>query len=86
MSYMETIKTRKRRKVIDLSDQTFRSLSMMAAGRGTNLKHFIETRLDEIAEAYDDAALYNALIKTDPEGMVIAAEPEADDFNNWLGV
>jgi len=40
-----------KRKIIDLKPETFRSLSIMAAKQGTNLKHFIETTLDEIAAA-----------------------------------
>ncbi|MBR4434205.1 MAG: hypothetical protein IK011_06725 [Bacteroidaceae bacterium] len=40
-----------KRKIIDLKPETFRSLSIMAAKKGTNLKHLIETTLDEIAAA-----------------------------------
>ncbi|MBO7498210.1 MAG: hypothetical protein IKQ59_06345 [Prevotella sp.] len=46
----ETVKPTKR-KIINLKPETFRSLSIMAAKQGTNLKHFIETTLDEIAAA-----------------------------------
>ena len=68
-----TSKSAMRRKVIDIKPDTFRGLSVIAASRGTNLKHFIETSLDEIVEAYDDAAVYRYLQQTDPEGPTAGA-------------
>lgn len=63
-----------RRKVIDIKPETFRGLSVIAASRGTNLKHFIETSLDELVESYDDAAVFRFLQQTDPEGMEMLSE------------
>ena len=47
-----------KRKVIDLKSDTFRSLSLMAASKGTNLKRLIEGLLDHVAEEYDDSKVY----------------------------
>lgn len=55
---MENTNKTAKRKVIDIKPDTFRSLSVMAASRGTNLKHFIETSLDEMARAYEETAIY----------------------------
>lgn len=47
---MEASTLRPKRKNIDLNPNTFRTLSIMAASKGTNLKHFIEDILDKVAE------------------------------------
>jgi hypothetical protein len=75
-----------KRKVIDIKPDTFRGLSVIAASRGTNLKHFIESSLDEIVEAYDDAAVYRYLCQTDPEGLEMASEEEKEAFEKSLGL
>ena len=75
-----------KRKVIDIKPDTFRGLSVIAASRGTNLKHFIETSLDEIVEAYDDAAIYRYLCQTDPEGLEMVSEEEKEAFEESLGL
>lgn len=80
-----TIPTNKR-KIIDLKDDTFRSLSMMAAQQGTNLKRLIENLLDRTAEEYDDTAMYRMLSEKRPEGKVKLNPQEKKDFENWLGV
>lgn len=41
-----------KRKIIDLDENTFKTLSIMAIQKGTNLKKYIETLLNEIAEDY----------------------------------
>ena len=46
-----------RRKIIDLKEDTFKALSVMAARQGTNLKKLIENLLDKTAEEYDVARL-----------------------------
>ena len=46
-----------RRKIIDLKEDTFKALSVMAARQGTNLKKLIENLLDKTAEEYDDSGL-----------------------------
>ena len=75
-----------RRKVIDIKPETFRGLSVIAASRGTNLKKFIETSLDEIVESYDDAAVYRYLQQTDPEGMEMLSDEEQAAFENKYGL
>lgn len=75
-----------RRKVIDIKPETFRGLSVIAASRGTNLKRFIESSLDEIVESYDDAAVYRYLCQTDPEGLEMVSEEEKEAFEKSLGL
>lgn len=82
---METaIKTK--RKVIDIKPETFRELSIIAASRGTNLKRFIETSLDELVESYEDASMYNYLKANDPEGLNIVDQKEKQEFEKWLKI
>ena len=69
-----------RRKIIDIKQETFRRLSVIAASRGTNLKHFIESSLDELVEAYDDAAVYRYLQQTDHDGVEMLNEEEQAAF------
>lgn len=40
------------KKIIDLDENTFKTLSIMAIQKGINLKKYIETLLNEIAEDY----------------------------------
>ena len=68
---MEATILQRKKKIIDLKGDTFRSLSVMAASKGLNLKNFIEGLLDKVAEEYDDNK---------------ANETEKEDFENWLGV
>ncbi len=75
-----------RRKLIDIKPDTFRRLSVMAASRGTNLKKFIESCLDELVESNDDAAIYRYLVQTDPEGMEMVGEEEKSAFEKRLGL
>lgn len=82
----ETAVLPNRRKVIDLKGDTFRSLSLMAANKGTNLKRLIEGLLDNVAEDYDDSKAYAWLVENRPDGQVFLNENEKKDFENWLGV
>lgn len=75
-----------KRKVIDLKGDTFRSLSLIAASKGTNLKRLIEGLLDHVAEEYDDNKVYAWLVENRPDGKVFLTEKEKEDFENWLGV
>lgn len=79
-----TIPTKK--KLIDLKDDTFKTLSVMAVQCGTNLKKFIENILDRVAEDYDDKLLYDYLSKTEPKGNQPLSDSEHAEFENWLGV
>ena len=83
---METPVLPTKRKVIDLKGDTFRSLSLMAASKGTNLKRLIEGLLDHVAEEYDDNKVYAWLVENRPDGKVFITEKEKEDFENWLGV
>ena len=83
---METAVLPNRRKVIDIKGDTFRSLSLMAANKGTNLKRLIEGLLDSIAEAYDDSMAFAWLVENRPDGQVFLNETEKEEFENWLGV
>lgn len=83
---METTLRQTRRKVIDLNLATFHSLSQMAAGEGTNLKHFIEMKLNELVEDFEDATTYRQLCESEPQGLQAVSEEEQADFEAWLGV
>lgn len=78
--------TPSKRKIIDLDENTFKTLSIMAIQKGTNLKNYIETLLYDIAEDYEDAKIYAKLSKERPEGHVMLDEQEKADFEKWLGV
>lgn len=75
-----------KKKLIDLKEDTFKSLSIMAIQQGTNLKKCIETILDKVADEYEDTLLYEHLSKTVPEGKQALDLKEKDDFESWLGV
>ena len=75
-----------KRKIIDLDDTTFKTLSIMAIEEGTNLKNYIEKVLSEIADNYEESKLYAKLSKERSEGHVILNQQEKTDFENWLGV
>jgi hypothetical protein len=83
---MDVVIPTSKRKVIDLKDDTFRLLSVMAAQQGTNLKRFIENLLDRAAEEYDDATIYRLLSEKKPEGKIKLNAQEKKDFENWLGL
>ena len=76
----------RKRKIIDLDANTFKILSIKAAGEGTNLKALIEAELDKLAEDFKDSELYSYLIKTYPEGKEIVSGGEKEEFENWLGL
>jgi hypothetical protein len=82
----KTPRPAKRRKVIDIKADTFRVLSVIAASRGTNLKRFIESSLDEIVEAYDDAAIYKYLCQTEPDGLEMLSDEEQEAFEKKYGL
>ena len=75
-----------KRKIIDLDDTTFKTLSIMAIEEGTNLKNYIEKVLSEIADNYEESKLYAKLSKERSEGHVILNQQEKTDFEKWLDV
>lgn len=78
--------TPSKRKIIDLDEDTFKTLSIMAIQKGTNLKKYIEGLLSDIADNYEDAKFYAKLSKERPEGNVMLNQQEKNDFENWLGL
>lgn len=78
--------TPSKRKIIDLNEDTFKTLSIMAIQKGINLKKYIEDVLNELAENYEDAKLYAKLSKENPDGNIMLNEQEKADLENWLGV
>ena len=78
--------TPSKRKIIDLNEDTFKTLSIMAIQKGTNLKKYIEDVLNELAENYEDAKLYAKLSKENPDGNIMLNKQEKADLENWLGV
>ena len=83
---MATTALQSKRIIIDLSEDTFRSLSIMAANKGTNLKNLIEGLLEKAAEAYDENKLYAWLSENISEGKEMIGEEEKKAFESWLGV
>ena len=75
-----------KRKIINLDETTFKTLSIMAIEEGTNLKNYIEKLLADIADNYEDSRLYAKLSKERPEGHVILNQQEKNDFEKWLDV
>ena len=76
----------RKRKIIDLDENTFRILSIKAAEEGTNLKALIEKSLDELAENLQDSQIYSYLLKNYPEGKEIVSRLEKEEFESWLGL
>ena len=83
---MKTTLSTSKRKIINLDETTFKTLSIMAIEEGTNLKSYIEKLLSDIAESHEDSKLYAKLSKERPEGHIILNQQEKTDFENWLGV
>ncbi len=78
--------TPSKRKIIDLNEDTFKTLSIMAIQKGTNLKKYIEDVLNELAENYEDAKLYAKQSKENPDGNIMLNEQEKADLEKWLGL
>ena len=83
---MTTTALQSKRIIIDLSEDTFRSLSIMAANKGTNLKNLIEGLLEKAAEAYDENNQYAWLSENISEGKEMVGKEEKKEFESWLGV
>jgi hypothetical protein len=73
-----------KRKIIDIPEDTFRNLSIMAASEGQNLKSFIENLLISQAKVISDEDIYQELLKTDLEGKMIVTGEETGEFEKWL--
>lgn len=81
-----TTLSQSKRKIINLDETTFKTLSIMAIEDGTNLKNYIEKLLSGIADNYEDAKLYTRLSKERPEGHIVLNKQEKTEFEEWLGV
>lgn len=73
-----------RRKLIDIPDDVFRTLTVKAATMGLNLKNYIEQLLVREANEMDDADIYRYLVSTRPDGKVMLDAREKEDFEKWL--
>jgi len=77
--------THRKRKNIDMTEDTFRALSVLAAANGKNLKVFIETILNNEAKMLYEEALYREFLKN-PETQEIVSPEEKATFEEWLGL
>ncbi len=73
-----------KRKLIDLPEDTFRNLSILAAAEGKSLKSYIESLLISEAKLMSDEDIYTQLLKTVPEGKIVATAEEQKAFEQWL--
>lgn len=74
------------RKLIDIPEDVFHSLTIKAAAMGTSLKKLIEEILIREAEDMDDAEIYKYLASTRPDGKVMLNEKEQDEFERRMGL
>ena len=74
----------RKRKNIDLSEGTFRALSVVASANGKNLKAYIETILDNEAKMLNEEIIYGELLKNRESQEIISSDDKAA-FEAWLG-
>lgn len=74
------------RKLIDIPEDVFSTLSVKAAAMGTSLKRLIEDILIREAEDMDDAEVYKYLVATRPEGKVMLTPAEQEEFEREMGL
>jgi hypothetical protein len=75
----------KKRKNIDLPENTFRALSVLAAANGKNLKTYIENILNEEARLLEEEEVYHVLLKNKDTQEIISKEEKAT-LEDWLGL
>lgn len=75
-----------RRKLIDIPEDVFRTLTIKAAAMGINLKKYIEQLLVDEANEMEDAELYRYLVSNHPEGKTMIGEREKEDFMRRHGL
>lgn len=80
---MSTSIISKKRKNIDLSQETFRALSVLASANGKNLKAYIETILENEAKMLNEEMIYRELLQA-PESQEIVPPEEKASFEAWL--
>ena len=74
------------RKLIDIPEDVFSTLTIKAAAMGTSLKKLIEEILVREATDMDDAEVYRYLVSTRPDGKQMMSESEQDDFERKMGI
>lgn len=74
------------RKLIDIPEDVFRTLTVKAAAMGTSLKKLIEEILIREAEDMDDAEVYKYLVATRPNGKIMLSETEQEEFERKMGL
>lgn len=83
---MSTLSLPRKKKLIELPEETLKKLSFMAVSEGKSLKAFIENLLISEAMAMNDDDLYRHLVETRPEGKEYVSGKEKEDFEKFLGV
>lgn len=78
--------TATRKKIIDIPESVFRTLTIKSAAKGTNLKNYIENLVIRDAEDLEDAKDYAFLCKNNPEGNIPLDEEQQKAFEKFLGV
>lgn len=82
---MGTTTVKKKRKLIDLSPEVERMLSILAASQGKNLKAYIESVLEQQAQEVNEDAIL-AELSREPEANIPLEGKELDEFKTWLGL
>jgi hypothetical protein len=75
----------KKRKNIDLPEDTFRALSILAAANGKNLKAFIESLLNDEARMLAEESIYLEFLRNPDSREMVAGEEKAN-FEEWLAL
>ena len=73
----------KKRKLIDISEDTLNVLSFKAATKGKSLKAYIESLIEREAKVSDEE-LYAFMLEHHPTEPI--SEEEKKEFESWLGV
>lgn len=82
---MKIVTEKKKRKLIDLSPEVERMLSILAASQGKNLKAYIESVLEYQAQKVNEDILLAELAK-EPEANIPATPEEEKEIRNLLGL
>lgn len=83
---MNTTALPRKKKLIELPEDAFKRLSIMAVAEGKSLKAFIENLLISESKTIDDEAIYRILSKSDPEGQQYLTGEDKKEFETSLGV
>jgi len=75
----------KKRKNIDLPEDTFRALSVLAAANGKNLKAFIEAILNDEARTLKEESIYLEFL-SNPDSQEMVFGDEKARFEEWLAL